>query len=145
MNINITEDPSCKDSQLRITGLSWAKSAIPFDENSFCYVCPGKCCESGIYDFNYSCCPLGAKLDADGNCCEQEVDVCGRCGGSAVFVDAFGSCCNVDPIHPPSSFLPFYFFAVYRRLLTPMDSAVRAGTSMSVVCAMDLVCLANSE
>jgi hypothetical protein len=53
------------------------------------------CCPSGLVNIRGECCPGGERLDADGECCSQPIDVCGVCGGSGTFVDMQGSCCTV--------------------------------------------------
>jgi hypothetical protein len=53
------------------------------------------CCPSGLINVRGECCPGGERLDADGECCDKSIDVCGVCGGSGTFVDMQGSCCTV--------------------------------------------------
>lgn len=53
------------------------------------------CCPSGLVNLRGECCPGGERLDADGECCSQSIDVCGVCGGNGMFVDMQGSCCTV--------------------------------------------------
>eukprot|EP00210_Caulerpa_lentillifera_P008404 g8016.t1 len=67
--------------------------------NSLNGSCPGSessgdCCESGIHDSAFNCCSKGSTLDRNGDCCNGELDVCGECNGSSVYVDALGKCCK---------------------------------------------------
>lgn len=53
------------------------------------------CCVSGLVNVRGECCPQGDRLDADGECCSQSIDVCGVCGGTGLFIDMQGTCCTV--------------------------------------------------
>ena len=51
------------------------------------------CCPSGLVDINGNCCPMDSNLDNQGQCCSQEIDRCGECGGSGISIDFNGECC----------------------------------------------------
>lgn len=58
----------------------------------------GDCCQSGVFDARGRCCGEDSsqtsswKLDRQGQCCDQELNGCGECGGIG-FLDAVGICC----------------------------------------------------
>ena len=54
-----------------------------------------QCCDSGVLDFQGTCCPPDAALDFDGRCCSHSVDACGVCGGTGAFLDIQNKCCSV--------------------------------------------------
>ena len=69
-------------------------------------VCPAawtpeecECCPSGIVSTSGACCVTDSdrlpSLDRFGQCCYDQVDGCGDCGGDGVMRDSKGTCCKV--------------------------------------------------
>lgn len=54
------------------------------------------CCPSLAIDTTQNCCKSAtAKLDKDGTCCESgNVDACGICEGTSLFLDSINQCCS---------------------------------------------------
>ncbi|CAK9237336.1 unnamed protein product [Sphagnum troendelagicum] len=54
------------------------------------------CCPYHLVDIDQNCCLTStAALTSDGLCCEGgQLDACGKCNGTAIFVDAQSMCCN---------------------------------------------------
>ncbi len=82
-------------SVLLIAATPCSTSAVDFN---------GTCCPdgAGVDAFTGRCCVAGSTMDEQGRCCglHEPVDACGVCGGDGVVIDVLGNCCR-HPL-PPS-------------------------------------------